>query len=226
MALPSRRNWRLKEEWRHDPFEAVMEENGGIYARGAQDTKCIGIQYLEAIKNLKSEGFQPVRTVHISFVSDKEVGGSDGFAKLISSSFFESLNVGVALDEGLASDAEAYRVSNAERSPWWLEIKATGQAGHGSSLYDNSALENLMKSLEAIKMFRTSQFDLVKAGLAKEGEVVSINAVYLKAGGATSSGYVMNVQPSEAEAGFDIRIHPGANTQVLETLIEDLDLGT
>lgn len=210
-----------KEDWKHDPFEAVMEENGDIYARGAQDTKCIGIQYLEAIRNLKSRGFKPLRTVHISFVSDEEVGGGDGFGKLIESSVFESLNVGVALDEGLASDVEIYRVSNAERSPWWLVIKAMGQPGHGSRMYDNSAVENLMKSLEAIMMFRASQFDLVKAGLAKEGEVTSINAVYLKAGQATSSGFTMNVQPSEAEAGFDIRIHPGTITQFLETLISE-----
>ncbi|KAI5083074.1 hypothetical protein GOP47_0002817 [Adiantum capillus-veneris] len=210
-----------KEEWSHDPFEAVMEENGDIYARGAQDTKCIGIQYLEAIRNLKRKGFKPVRTVHISFVPDEEVGGGDGFAKLIDSTFFESLNVGVAIDEGLTSEAEAYRVSNADRSPWWLEIKAMGQPGHGSRLYDDSALENLMISLEAIKTFRDAQFDLVKAGLAEEGEVTSINAVYLKAGSVTSSGYVMNVQPSEAEAGLDIRVHPGTNTQVLETLIAE-----
>lgn len=210
-----------KEEWKHDPFEAVMDKNGDIYGRGAQDTKCIGIQYLEAIKNLQSKGFKPLRTVHISFVSEEEVGGGDGFAKLINSSVFESLNVGVALDEGLTSETETYRVSNGERSPWWLEIKAMGRPGHGSSLYDNSALENLMKSLEAIEMYRAAQFDLLKAGLAKEGDVTSINAVYLKAGGVTSSGYVMNVQPSEAEAGFDIRIHPGANTELLEALISE-----
>ncbi|KAH7437610.1 hypothetical protein KP509_05G080400 [Ceratopteris richardii] len=198
-----------------------MEENGDIYARGSQDTKCIGIQYLEAIRNLKSQGFKPLRTIHISFVPDEEVGGGDGFAKLISSAVFQSLNVGVALDEGLASETETYLVTNAERSPWWLEIKATGRPGHGSSLYANSALENLMRSFEAIMMFRSSQFDRVKAGLSKEAEVTSINPVYLKAGGSTPCGYVMNVQPSEAEAGFDIRVSPDANTEVLETLIQE-----
>lgn len=210
-----------KEDWKHDPFEAVMEENGDIYARGAQDTKCVGIQYLEAIRNLKHQGFKPLRTVHVSFVPDEEVGGGDGFAKLINSSVFGSLNVGIGLDEGLASESETYKVTNAERSPWWLEIKAVGQPGHGSLLFDNSAIENLMKSLEAIMKFRASQFNLVKAGLAEEGEVTSINAVYLKAGHVTPTGFTMNVQPSEAEAGFDIRLQPGANTTFLETLISE-----
>ena len=28
------------ESWKYDPFEAVKEENGDIYARGTQDMKC------------------------------------------------------------------------------------------------------------------------------------------------------------------------------------------
>lgn len=208
-------------EWKHHPFEAVMEENGDIYARGAQDTKCVGIQYLEAIRNLKRQDFKSVRNIHVSFVPDEEIGGADGFGKLINSSVFKSLNVGVALDEGLTSESGNYIVTNAERSPWSLEIKAFGRPGHGSRLYDNSAMENLIKSLEAIEKFRASQFDLVKAGLAKDGEVTSINAVYLKAGVATPGGFAMNIQPSEAEAGFDMRIQPGADVAFLERLISE-----
>lgn len=69
-----------------------------------------------------------------------------------------------------------------ERSPWWLVIKAVGAPGHGAKLYDNTALENLFKSIESVRRFRASQFDLVKAGLKVEGEVVSVNMVFLKAG--------------------------------------------
>lgn len=34
-------------------------------------------------------------------------------------------------------------------------------------------------------------------------------------------GYVMNLQPSEAEAGFDIRIPPNANPELLEKRIAE-----
>lgn len=61
-------------------------------------------------------------------------------------------------------------------------IKATGPPGHGAKLYDNSALENLLKSIESVRRFRASQFDLVKAGLKAEGEVISVNMAFLKAG--------------------------------------------
>lgn len=90
--------------------------------------------------------------------------------------------MGVVLDEGLASPDAHYRAFYAERSPWWLVIKAVGAPGHGSKLYDNSAMENLLKSIEAIRRFRASQFDLIKAGFKAEGEVVSVNMVFLKAG--------------------------------------------
>jgi hypothetical protein len=39
-----------------------------------------------------------------------------------------------------------------------------------------------LKSVESIRRFRASQFDLVKAGLKAEGEVFSVNTVFVKAG--------------------------------------------
>ncbi|RHN41641.1 hypothetical protein MtrunA17_Chr8g0368211 [Medicago truncatula] len=50
--------------------------------------------------------------------------------------------------------------------PWNLKIKEKGQPGHGSRLYDDSAMENLMKSVE----------------VALNSEVVSVNPVDVKAG--------------------------------------------
>lgn len=210
-----------KSKWKHDPFAAVEDEEGNIFARGSQDMKCVGLQYLEAIRNLKAQGFEPTRTIYISYVPDEEIGGVDGAGNFVSSEDFQKLNVGVTLDEGLASPSESYRVFNGERSPWWLKIKTTGPPGHGSKLYDNSAFENLMKSLESISKFREEQFNLVKNGLKAEGEVTSINGVYLKAGTPTPIGFVMNLQPSEAEAGFDVRIPPLGDIEDLQRRIDE-----
>lgn len=87
--------------------------------------------------------------------------------------------------KGLASPTETYRAFYAERRPIWLVIKATGAPGHGAKLYDNTAMENLLKSIESVRRFRAAQFDLVKAGLKAEGEVISVNMVFLKAGTPT-----------------------------------------
>ncbi|KAG6655536.1 aminoacylase-1 isoform X2 [Carya illinoinensis] len=208
-------------KWTHPPFFAVRSPDGKIFARGAQDDKCIGVQYLEAIRNLKEKNFAPVRTVHVSYVPDEEIGGVNGILKFVASEEFRKLNVGFAMDEGQASPGDEFRVFYADRSPWNLIIKAKGMPGHGSRMYDNSAMENLMKSVEIISRFRESQFDVVKAGEAPNSEVVSVNPVYVKAGIPSPSGFVMNMQPSEAEAGFNIRLPPVADPELVRRRIAE-----
>uniref|UniRef100_A0A2P2NZI3 Uncharacterized protein MANES_02G161800 n=1 Tax=Rhizophora mucronata TaxID=61149 RepID=A0A2P2NZI3_RHIMU len=208
-------------KWSHLPFSAVRTPDGRIFARGAQDDKCIGIQYLEAIRNLKGRDFLPTRTVHVSYVPDEEIGGFDGAAKFVDSKKFQDLNVGFVLDEGQASVSDEFRVFYADRSPWHLVIKAKGEPGHGSKMYDNGALENLMKSIEVITRFRESQFDVVKAGKAANSEVISVNPVYLKSGIPSPTGFAMNMQPSEAEAGFDVRLPPTADPDSVKKRIAE-----
>ncbi|KAI6693635.1 hypothetical protein NL676_021345 [Syzygium grande] len=203
------------DEWSHPPFAARADAEGRIYARGSQDMKCVGMQYLEAIRRLKRSGFAPLRDVYLSFVPDEEIGGHVGAAKLAESDEFRDMNVGIVLDEGVASPTEYYRAFYGQRGRWWLVIKATGAPGHGAKLYDNTAMENLLKSIESVRRFRASQFDMVKAGLKAEGEVISVNLVFLKAGTPSPTGFVMNLQPSEAEAGFDVRIPPTADPKAL-----------
>ncbi|MBA0738961.1 hypothetical protein Gogos_012269 [Gossypium gossypioides] len=208
-------------KWVHPPFGAHIDEQGNIFARGSQDMKCVGMQYLEAIRRLRSSGFCPKRSLYLSFVPDEEIDGRDGAEMLASSDVFKNMNVDIVLDEGLASPNENYRVFYGERAPWWLVIKSNGAPGHGAKLYENSAMENLFKSIESIRRFRASQFDLVKAGLKAEGEVISVNMAFLKAGTPSPTGFVMNLQPSEAEAGFDIRIPPIGNVESLEKQIAE-----
>ncbi|RZC67409.1 hypothetical protein C5167_011092 [Papaver somniferum] len=105
---------------------------------------------------------------------------------------------GIVLDEGLSSPKLQDVLCGEE--PMW---------------------ENLLKSIEIVRRFRASQFDLVKAGLKAEGEVISVNIAFLKAGTRTPTGFVMNLQPSEAEAGIDIQIPPIADTNSSERRISE-----
>ena len=99
-----------KNKWNNAPFDAI-ESDGKIYARGTQDMKCVCMQYLEALSRLKNtKKITLDRSIHISFVPDEEIGGLDGVGKFIKDSVFTDLNVGVALDEGLASEGDTYTV--------------------------------------------------------------------------------------------------------------------
>lgn len=111
----------FEEFWTHPPFAAEIDAEGRIFARGAQDMKCVGAQYLAAIRALKHEGVQVKRTIHVAFAADEERGGYLGMAKFVKTDDFKHLNVGFAMDEGLASPTEAFSVFFAERSCWSKE---------------------------------------------------------------------------------------------------------
>lgn len=107
----------FQEEWKHKPFGAEIVD-GKIYARGTQDMKSVGIQYIEAIRRLKEQGVKFRRTVHLSFVPDEEIGGILGMREFITTQAFKDLNVGLSLDEGMTSSSEEYMVAYAERCIW------------------------------------------------------------------------------------------------------------
>lgn len=51
----------------------------------------------------------PLRTMHLSFVPDEEIGGVEGMGELLKTSEFKALGkIGLALDEGLANPQDAF----------------------------------------------------------------------------------------------------------------------
>ena len=106
--------------------------------------KCVTIQYLEAIRRLKNRGVTPKRTIHLTFMpgqvitcilliifqtiiivpkylfacKDEEVGGKLGMQVFLRSKEWLELNVGFALDEGLANPTDEFTVFYGERMPW------------------------------------------------------------------------------------------------------------
>ncbi|GMI85496.1 aquaporin interactor [Hibiscus trionum] len=87
-------------KWIHPPLGGYVDRRGDIFGRGSQDMKCVGMQYLEAIRRLKASGFRPKRSLYLSFVPDEEIGGNDGAKKLAYSDVFKDMNVEIVLDEG------------------------------------------------------------------------------------------------------------------------------
>lgn len=107
----------FEEFWTHPPFSANIDESGRIYARGAQDMKSIGTQYLAAIRALKRDRIEQFkRTIHVIFVPDEEINGIYGMEGFVSSKEFIDLNVGFSLDEGDPSPTDELIVYHGERS--------------------------------------------------------------------------------------------------------------
>ncbi|XP_068897319.1 aminoacylase-1-like [Tenebrio molitor] len=193
----------FEDKWTHKPFSADIDEQNNIYARGTQDMKCVGIQYLEAVRRLKQQGVSLKRTLHLSFVPDEEVGGIDGMRKFVHTKDFQNLNVGVALDEGMASPTEEFALFNGERSIWHLHIHCPGSPGHGSLLLDNTAGEKVAYLLNKLFTFRKQEKQKLKDNPSWTiGDVTTVNLTQMHGGVQT------NVVPPELEIAIDCRIPP------------------
>lgn len=91
----------------------------------------------------------------MNLLSDEEIGGHDGMKKFVHTPEFKALNVGFALDEGMASPNEEFIIFNGERSIWRKtysykdHIKYIGDKLYNSSLYkDVSFYKMLMPTVK------------------------------------------------------------------------------
>ncbi|KAK3823836.1 MAG: hypothetical protein JOS17DRAFT_818963 [Linnemannia elongata] len=207
------------EMWTQDPMGA-NKVDGFIYARGSQDMKCVGISYLEVLRRYRKEGKKPLRTIHLTWVPEEEVGGVEGMKLLVHHEEFKRLNVAFALDEGIASPKNALKVFYGERMPWWIKITATGPTGHGSQFIKDTAPTKLLKVIEKFMNLRNEQEKLLEVGLHHNGQrytlgdVTTINLTFLQ------SGIQYNVIPMEATCGFDIRVSPFFDMKEFQAKIE------
>ena len=62
-----------------------------------------------------------------SFIADEELGGHDGMKQFVVSKEFKKLNIGLALDEGLASPNEVMPVYYGQRNPLYVLFHCTGK---------------------------------------------------------------------------------------------------
>lgn len=203
------------DKWTYPPFSAHMDEQGNIYARGSQDMKCVGIQYLEAIRRMKLAGIQFKRTIHISFVPDEEIGGVLGMKDFVHTKDFQALNVGFALDEGVACPAENFYMFYGERSIWHVIVKCAGNPGHGSLMLDNTAGEKLRVVIDRFMDFRAKEKEKLKDTKKYQlGDVTSVNLTYIEGGIQT------NVIPESLTAIFDVRLAPTEDHEEFEAMIK------
>ncbi|XP_066970655.1 aminoacylase-1-like [Macrobrachium rosenbergii] len=203
------------EHWKYEPFSAHKDEKGDIYGRGTQDMKCVSIQYLEALKRLQKDGATFLRTIHLTFVPDEELGGTEGMGMFINTLEFKKMNVGFGLDEGYANPTEKFSVFHGQRSPRGILIRCKGQPGHGSQFLPNNAGEKLHKVINSFMEFREEEKKRLEnnKGL-RLGDVTTVNLTVLK------GGVQYNVIPAELSVGFDVRLAPSISYEEFEAMVK------
>ncbi|CAB4064527.1 ACY1 [Lepeophtheirus salmonis] len=208
----------FKESWKCDPFEAIKDDKGDIYARGTQDMKCVAIQHLEAIRRFKEDGKQYERTIHLSFVPDEEIGGKDGMVKLLCRKEFHDLRLGFSLDEGIASgeDSDVIPVITEKETSGGLSLFVQGMQDTAQHLLKNTAAQKAQFLINKLLGFREEQrLKLESNPLATLGDVTSVNLTSM------SGGVQANVVPQEFKIGFDIRVTPTTDLEEFNKMIND-----
>jgi aminoacylase len=196
--------------WNTDPFKPETTSDGKIYARGSQDMKSVGMQYLEAVNRLKQRNVKLRYTIHLTFVPDEEVGGTKGMEAFLKTKEFKEMNVIFSYDEGIpAIDRNMLNIYYGENIAWWFRVTCEGNVGHGSQFIKNTASSQLYKYMKKAFEFRESQEQLITLSdqASDESDVVTINMNAME-GGYTAS---INVVPRQVHGYFDSRIPPHYN---------------
>jgi acetylornithine deacetylase/succinyl-diaminopimelate desuccinylase-like protein len=144
-----------REFWTVDPFGGI-EKDGFIYGRGAIDMKSLAIAQFVSLLTLKRSGAQLKRDIIFLATPDEEAGGLVG-AGWFAKTHPEMLgNAEFLLTEGAnnlvqsGGRVEAIGLGTAEKTPAWLRLTATGEAGHASVPDPDSSVNRLLRALNRL----------------------------------------------------------------------------
>jgi carboxypeptidase PM20D1 len=145
-----------RNQWKADPFGGQIQ-NDTIWGRGAVDDKINVIAVLEATERLVKEGYQPKRTIYLSFGHDEEIGGKKGAKKIVEKLQQQNVKAEFILDEGgllmdgLIPDKVAALIGTAEKGYLSVEITATDKGGHSSTPPAETAIDLLTQSIVTLR---------------------------------------------------------------------------
>jgi acetylornithine deacetylase/succinyl-diaminopimelate desuccinylase-like protein len=143
------------EFWSIDAFSGAVKD-GFIYGRGAMDMKSLGMAQFVALLTLKRAKVPLKRDVIFLGTADEEAGGLQGagwFAKnhpeLLANAEF-LFNEGGSNNVDAIGNVLSIGVGPSEKTPAWLRLTATGEAGHASVPRPQSAVNRLLRALNRL----------------------------------------------------------------------------
>jgi acetylornithine deacetylase/succinyl-diaminopimelate desuccinylase-like protein len=125
------------QEWTHPPFEAVLDDDGWLWGRGAVDMKNEVAARAVAMAALAREGFRPRGDLWFLAVADEEDGSADvGMRWLLQER--PDIRPSMAINEGAGERLElvdgraALTFGVGEKGTCPVRLVALGEAGHAS----------------------------------------------------------------------------------------------
>src|SRR5690349_15909318 len=142
-------------EWSVPPFSGEIRD-GYLWGRGAIDMKDTVAVMLATARHFARTGTVPSRDLVLAFLADEEAGGTFGAHWLVEhrpelfAGVTEAIGEGGGFSFAIDDTRRLYPIENAQRGMAWMELTATGRAGHGSSPNDENAVTDLAESLTRI----------------------------------------------------------------------------
>lgn len=146
------------DKWTVDPFGAEIK-NDLILGRGTIDDKFSVIGILESVEQLLKEGYQPERTIYLSFGHDEEVGGDLGAIKIAEYLVENGISAEYVLDEGYAItqklipgiEPDAAMIGISEKGSTTIEFTVDLIGGHSSQPAKETAIDVLSSAIAKLK---------------------------------------------------------------------------
>ncbi|HUR82854.1 MAG TPA: M20/M25/M40 family metallo-hydrolase [Thermoanaerobaculia bacterium] len=236
--------------WRNPPFGGVRE-GGYIWGRGTLDIKSLTIAHAMSLIDLKRRHAKLTRDVIFLAVPDEELGGVNGTKALLEKHPELFANAGFVMNEGGANETALDRVvfwgiEVQQKVPLWLRVTCEGDGGHGASPPDDGgATAKLVRALSHVQAIETPyRLDPSVARVNAAAAAVRTDAKAAKlrdplrhvndlprgmrallqdpiAVTQISADGSVNVIPTKAAAGIDIRLLPSTAPEEMLKRVQD-----
>ncbi|MFZ4063459.1 MAG: M20/M25/M40 family metallo-hydrolase [Candidatus Nanopelagicaceae bacterium] len=236
------------DDWSVDPFAGIIKD-GYLWGRGAVDMKDMDAMILATVRAWQRANYQPPRNILIVFFADEEAGSEYGSRYLVKNraELFEGYSEAISEVGGfsvtITGGHRLYFIEAAQKGINWLQLKATGDAGHGSFINPKNAITKLSAAIARIGAHEWPQVE-TKTGSkfwSKIAELTgekydpsNVRPLLKHIGGAArmlgatiqntanptmlTAGYKANVIPQHATAVVDGRFLPGFEKDLVDTV--------
>lgn len=238
------------EDWQVHPFSGEVKD-GLIWGRGAVDMKNMVAIMLAVVRYMKRTGIKPKRDVVLAFFADEEAGSKWGGHWIVDHhpEIFDGATEAIGEVGGystMVAGKRVYLLQTAEKGLQWLNLIASGRAGHGSQINEDNAITRLAGAIyrignhawplhltDTVRQLLDGVADLTGMTWDEEdeetiwplidalGPAKTFVGATLRTGSnptQLSAGYKANVIPTSAQATIDVRPIPGTEEEMMATL--------
>jgi len=162
----------------------LKKQDGKYYGRGVLDMKGGVAAFLGAVRDLAQAGQLRDYNFGVIIVSDEELGGYDGAAKLADEGYLSKIIV--LPDGGSNWDIERFA-----KGIWHLTVEARGKSAHGSRPWEGeNAIDTIIAAIHDIRA-------LFPKTMSIESNTINL--------GMIQGGEAINQIPGSATVSFDMR---------------------